>query len=199
MHAYLISGSGKLAEAETQRLLGKLGAKRMEYPLRVIADVRVLSSFTRLSLNQKTAIVIKGAEEATEEALNAFLKNLEEPQENLFYILWAEEVYKILPTIVSRCQVVTVKKQTPAISRSAEDFLQKSVAERLLLVDRIKSREEATLFSSEVLLALERLLLRQGNYQSLAKALKVSQATYQRLKANGNVSLQLANLAINCP
>ncbi len=46
----------------------------------------------------------------TPEAFNALLKTLEEPPKNVVFILCTTEAYRVLPTIVSRCQRYEFKK-----------------------------------------------------------------------------------------
>ena len=44
------------------------------------------------------------------EAFNAFLKTLEEPPEHVVFILATTEKSKILPTVLSRCQIYDFKR-----------------------------------------------------------------------------------------
>jgi DNA polymerase-3 subunit delta' len=64
----------------------------------------------KLALTQNTAgrrvILICNADEMNTEASNAFLKTLEEPQDNVTIILTTAKPDSILPTIQSRCQVL---------------------------------------------------------------------------------------------
>ena len=46
-------------------------------------------------------------------AFNAFLKTLEEPPKHVVFILATTEKHKILPTILSRCQIFEFKRITP--------------------------------------------------------------------------------------
>jgi DNA polymerase-3 subunit gamma/tau len=50
----------------------------------------------------------------TSNAFNAFLKTLEEPPAHAIFILATTEKHKILPTILSRCQIFDFKRITPA-------------------------------------------------------------------------------------
>ena len=110
MHAYLIIGNSVQGTAASiEKLAKKLRAKILEFPLNKIGHTRELGKFTALKLTEPTAIIINSIENATAEAQNAFLKNLEEPQENLFYILTTNSLAKVLPTITSRCEVIKLK------------------------------------------------------------------------------------------
>lgn len=53
--------------------------------------------------------VIDRVENATPDVLNSLLKFLEEPTSDLTAILISEQIDRVLPTIVSRCQVVAFK------------------------------------------------------------------------------------------
>jgi len=54
------------------------------------------------------ACVIVGADCMGNEAANAFLKTLEEPPKQTFYLLLTDSPQRLLPTIISRCQRMTV-------------------------------------------------------------------------------------------
>src|SRR5271169_2033978 len=59
-------------------------------------------------------------------AFNAFLKTLEEPPPYAIFILATTEKHKILPTILSRCQIFDFKRITPADTVShLEEICQK--------------------------------------------------------------------------
>jgi DNA polymerase-3 subunit delta' len=53
--------------------------------------------------------IVQRFEEANEEAQNAFLKTLEEPPSHAILILTAQDAGLLLPTIVSRCQPLTLR------------------------------------------------------------------------------------------
>ncbi len=53
--------------------------------------------------------IIKDAEYMTQEAANSFLKTLEEPPPYSLFILTVERPKDLLPTIMSRCQIIRLK------------------------------------------------------------------------------------------
>lgn len=55
---------------------------------------------------RKTVVIISEIETMRKEAANAFLKLLEEPSENVLFILTSSKTDQLLPTIVSRCQQI---------------------------------------------------------------------------------------------
>jgi DNA polymerase-3 subunit delta' len=56
---------------------------------------------------QWKVFILNSAERMTEQAANALLKTLEEPARGTMFILLTGTVSALLPTIVSRCQIVT--------------------------------------------------------------------------------------------
>jgi DNA polymerase III gamma/tau subunit len=201
MHAYLLIGqTTDNLQLTTENLAKKLKAKIMEFPLKKIDDVRALNSFTSLAVSQPTAILINSIEEATTEAMNAFLKNLEEPQDNLYYILTTSSLAAVLPTIVSRCEIIKLKngRNEEIKNGDLEKFFNKSVGEKLAYTDKIKDRGEAINFVQELIFYLHNLLQKtKENYIEIAKNLRNLSRTLTYLKANGNVNLQLTRMIIN--
>ncbi len=73
---------------------------------RGIDDIRDLISKVKYSpiLGRYKVYIIDEVHMMTNEAFNALLKTLEEPPENVVFILATTEPYKLMPTILSRCQ-----------------------------------------------------------------------------------------------
>jgi len=201
MHAYLLVGQGITNfQLPISNLAKKLNAKIMEFPLAKIADTRELRKITKLSFNSPTAILINNIDLATEEAVNAFLKSLEEPQENISYILTANSLAAVLPTIVSRCQVIKIanSEKRIAYSENAEKFLELTTGEKLALIDKIKDRREAQVFVQNLIeVSHFNLLNSVKNRSKTAMDLEILIKTLNNLKLNGNVGLQLANMVIS--
>lgn len=192
MHAFLITGnSTEYTVHRANELAKKLNAKLMEFPLTKIADTRNLRSTTKLTFNSPTAILINSIDKATEEAVNAFLKNLEEPQENLFFILTAENLANVLPTIVSRCEVIRLTNNLKLGTNN------KSLKPTLAIIDKIKDRQEAKEFVQNLIETSHfNLLNSTQNRLGQALDLEILIKTLNNLKLNGNVQLQLTNMVI---
>ena len=77
----------------------------------------------------------------TIDAFNAFLKTLEEPPEHVVFILATTEKSKILPTVLSRCQIYDFKRI------SVLDI--KKQLEAILLEQEIKFEDEALFLIAE--------------------------------------------------
>lgn len=206
MHAFLIVGNdSKELKTNIQELAKKLKAKILEYPLAKIEDSRNLNSLLRLHINEPTLVVSYNIHEATEEALNAFLKNLEEPQENVYFALTAPTSAKVLSTIVSRCQIIKSTNQTASLrgqiqkstNEETENFLGMTIGKKLTYIDKIKDRQKAIeLVENTVNLLHGKLHSDQVKYSYIAKNIEAATQTLTRLKGNGNVNLQLTNLII---
>lgn len=69
-----------------------------------INDIHALIDLTRSRRKDKLAIVIENIESMTNDAPQAFLKLLEEPTVNIFYILSSHSVARLPQTILSRVQ-----------------------------------------------------------------------------------------------
>lgn len=206
MHAYLIIGNrAESKEDSLEDLARKLKAKTLEFPLAKIDDVRALNSFVSLSVTEPTAIILKNIDNATTEALNAFLKNLEEPQESLYFLLTARSTLNVLPTIVSRCQVVRVQdSRFPALpaggkiqDSNSEKFIKMDTGERLAFMETLRKRDEALVFVEDFILACHERLAKGVDLATISKFLKAANYTRRALKQNGNVTIQLTNLVVN--
>lgn len=77
-----------------------------------IQTVRELYVRTRSKTSQKEIFILDNAEGMGRDAQNAFLKLLEEPNKTTYFILTAHDKSALLPTILSRVQVVEVKRMT---------------------------------------------------------------------------------------
>ncbi len=201
MHAFLIiGGNQEELNNRVEKLFRKLKVKQLEYPLIKIKDVRELSSFTKLSVNTPTGILLNNIDAASTEALNAFLKNLEEPQKNIYYILTATSVNNLPPTIISRCQIIKAKGQKELNNKSKKEisaFADKNKVGQLQKTSRIWNRQEAISFVENYILFVHSMLLETKNeHHSLGKNIKSANQTMNNLKANGNVQLQLTNFVL---
>ena len=96
-----------------------------------------LGQFTTKLLNPQF-ILIKPADKLGEEAENAILKNLEEPKENLHFVLITEQPSKLLPTILSRAALFIWRENRGKINEINADEKTKTLAKKLLVA---KNRE----------------------------------------------------------
>jgi len=76
-----------------------------------VAQIRELSDFLSLSSHQSSGlriVLIHPAEALNLASANALLKMLEEPAPGVVFILIAHQLQRLLPTIISRCQKISM-------------------------------------------------------------------------------------------
>lgn len=76
---------------------------------------KLQEEFSKTGVESKKKIyMIVHADRMTVNAANSLLKFLEEPHKGTTAILMTEQIQQILPTILSRCQIISFKPATPA-------------------------------------------------------------------------------------
>lgn len=112
------------------------GSKNLQafYPIDYFRDE--IRTVARLRPNEgnRVIIVITQVETMRKEAANAFLKLLEEPSDNLMFILTTSSYESLLPTITSRCQHIPL-----AVLNTAE------VQEGLIKIDGLNEEDASYL------------------------------------------------------
>lgn len=112
-----------------------------------IDQVRKIKKF--LSLKQwqkgKKTVVILWGETLTLEAQNALLKTLEEKQTNRLILIGGEKKEEFLPTIISRCRIITLKREKKEEDASfLEKILSLPLEERFLFLEQEIKLEKMT-------------------------------------------------------
>tara|TARA_B100001027_G_C16259395_1_gene328633 strand:- start:377 stop:2083 length:1707 start_codon:yes stop_codon:yes gene_type:complete len=110
---------------------------------RSVDDIRNLNEQVRVPprIGNYKVYIIDEVHMLTTEAFNAFLKTLEEPPEHVIFILATTEKSKILPTILSRCQIYDFRKI------SVLDI--KKRLEAVLIEEKIKFDDESLFLIAE--------------------------------------------------
>ena len=75
-----------------------------------VDDVRAGCQFLSLKSDKLKILIVNLADNMNENAQNALLKTLEEPYPNTLILLLCENIGKLLPTILSRCQVGHIRE-----------------------------------------------------------------------------------------
>lgn len=121
-------------------------------------------------LNNKMIYIIKEADKLNDSAGNTILKFLEEPEEDIIAILVTTNRYKVIETILSRCQVLSIQNSHSSenVSDVVYDFIKLLVSNDLfinynyifseILVDKESSKK--------VLNEVEEVFLNYLNYIS---------------------------------
>ena len=127
--------------------LTEIQPEKKTSPIKIEA-IRDLNQFIYLSpqLGGRRVIVIHHAERMNTAASNALLKLLEEPPQEVYFILQADHLSTLLPTLLSRCQIWNVATEGTArlafhdmISTLTEDEteLRKIIADLPQLVEAL--------------------------------------------------------------
>ncbi len=123
-HAYLFHGSRGTGKTTLARIFAReLGCMPEDiYEIdgashRKIEDIRDLrENVATLPFNSQYKVyIIDEVHMLTKEAFNALLKTLEEPPRHVVFMLATTEYDKLPDTIISRCQVFTLRRPSPEI------------------------------------------------------------------------------------
>jgi DNA polymerase-3 subunit gamma/tau len=99
-----------------------------------VDDIRSLTDQVRIppQVGKYKVYIIDEVHMLSQAAFNAFLKTLEEPPKHCIFILATTEKHKIIPTILSRCQIFDFKRITV---KDAKNYLQYIAKEQGITAD----------------------------------------------------------------
>lgn len=169
-----------------------------------IEQVReALDNFTT-KIAKPQIVLIRPADKLTEEAENAILKNLEEPKENLHFVLITDRLSKLLPTILSRAAIYILKDGKNDISKIEADEKTKALAKQILTAspkDLPRLAEELTkkkdgvreyvleILAVTIEMAYKSYLLTKK--PAFLKKIPKLIDTYENISKNGHIKLHL--------
>ncbi len=92
-------------------------------------------------------VVLEDASVMTDEAQNALLKTLEELPKEALLILGADTDANLLPTVLSRCQIIRSENLQPSppnaeFDQDIEKLLSAGMEERFGAIEKLKNKEE---------------------------------------------------------
>ncbi|MBD3329307.1 hypothetical protein GF357_02325 [Candidatus Dojkabacteria bacterium] len=169
--------------------------------------------FKPLNLS-KQAGVIAEAQNLTKEAQNALLKTLEEQPENTIYLLTVNNEKNLLPTIVSRCVKLYVKKTQNTDGKVEKnydktdkpEFLEKDIAAQFEFMKKLTEAEK------EVGGKILDFMIQLGDYyraewkssvnsnpqeaRVFSRKIEIIETAQKRLQANTNRLFTLENLVL---
>jgi len=90
------------------------------YPIKYFREEIKPAARLKPNEGEKTVIIISNIEQMRKQSANAFLKLLEEPSEDLIFILTTDNQEALLPTIISRCQLI---RMSPLKTSEIKDAL----------------------------------------------------------------------------
>ena len=204
MHAFLFAGGTR--DQRLQEIQRKLSDWRIlavdcvtlsaETEHITIGQVREFQKRLLFSPMQSpfTAGIIRDATALTIEAQQALLKLLEEPPPHAYILCESETEHQLLPTIVSRCQVIRMGETTvdhSAARQTIEKLLNGKPSEIFLEVDNhTGDRGAAKQWMQELLFASRELMLVQQSETIVALIRRLQKAQAQ-LSVNCNPKLVL--------
>jgi DNA polymerase III delta prime subunit len=133
----------------------------------LMADVeRIIASLLSRKLGEHRFCVISFDRLAVD-VQNTLLKSLEEPQIGTHFFILVPTLDKIIPTILSRCQILAGSAVQAETRLDAEAFLKMTVSERFELVESFTKakKDEDNVSKAEIsafLDALEKLVWERG-------------------------------------
>ena len=147
-------------------------------------------------------IMIRPADKLSDVAANAFLKNLEEPQDKVHYLLVTDSPSKLLPTILSRAQLYFWREQI------SDDILcdekDKALAKKLItakgsdlvsVADEITAKKNGTRAEALKIVGLAIEMLYKSYFITkkdvFIKKLPLFLRLYDNLEQNGHIKLHL--------
>lgn len=103
-----------------------------------VESVRAINANVNFSSlgGEKRVVIIRNCENFNQSSANALLKNLEEPKDDITYILTTTDTSKILSTIRSRCQMYSLSQ--PSVEEARAYFASYSNSEKEELISIYK-------------------------------------------------------------
>ncbi len=137
-----------------------------------IEDVKQMQKkiFLKPIKSKTKAVILEDAQLLTTEAQNALLKVLEEPPAHTIIILSSNSKETLLPTIISRCQVIQLEEEIVQLSEKEQlayqTFLEalpsSGIGERLKKAEQLaKDKEKAIGWIGKLILVLREKMLDQ--------------------------------------
>lgn len=166
-----------------------------------IEDIKQLQKkiFLKPIKSKNKAIIIEDAELLTTEAQNALLKVLEEPPDSTIIILVSEIKEALLPTILSRCQIIEIARERSTVPSKEQEELQFfwtefsswGIGERLKKAELLaKDKDKAVEWIGKLILTLRESLLQQQS-EEVFTAIRSFQSLHTLLKTT-NVNPRFA-------
>ncbi len=204
--------------------------------------IRKILEDTKTKLKGRRLIIIDYAERMTQQAQNAFLKLLEEPGDDIHFILVSSSTSKLLPTILSRVKKIEIKPITnqqseeliiklgvtdktkqaqllfmasglPAeitrliqdenyfanasnMIRDAREALQAKLYQKLLIAQKYKEDRQLALKMVFYMAKILKHSIETNPQTDTIKRVDTVLKAYERIEANGNIRLCLAQMMI---
>lgn len=161
-----------------------------------IDDVREISNFANLKPNYSPhkVCLITNAQNMLKEASNALLKTLEEPPSYLKFIITADSLSNIIPTIVSRCIVLELFERKTSKHPLCDRLISKGFYKTIPQIDSIKDIKEKEELLDCLIEKLEQHMLKIGFNEDIDKAIKSLNITKKALSRGIKLGLWLTTI-----
>lgn len=176
---------------------------------------KVMSNFDKTALEEKGIMiyVLHLVETMTPIAVNSLLKFLEEPGKNIYAFLTTENETKVLPTIVSRTQVLRFREvnRNKVLKDAIEEGVKEEDAEMLsgfyndaALIKDISETKEYALVKDCLIKQLDALIESPGDavyvcQRFVSSQIKTQETARLYIKMLAEIFQDLLNLSVNEP
>jgi DNA polymerase III delta prime subunit len=147
----LSGGDSKLREESVWDILGKSGINRNNSDLLFLGEVKVGMQEVKQLIrhlsskpfgNTPKSVVILNGHNLSPDSQNALLKTLEEPPEGAIIIIGTDSETRLLPTVLSRCQIIRLKSARGTESEfDLEKILSSSTEERFEMIEKASNKD----------------------------------------------------------
>ena len=194
-----------------------LQAEESSIGIEEIRNLQKKLTLKPFSGNQKICLILE-AQNLTLEAQNSFLKTLEEPPKDTKILLSLPEASLLIPTVVSRCQLINLSPKIEQTSNEEEkkiiDFIEKMITlssgQRLKEIEKeefLKDRQLAIEWLDKLIFMVRKNMLEHyretPNYQLLITnysiLFRLLNCAKSRLSSNCNVRLVVENFLLDLP
>ena len=155
-----------------------------------IKDIRQVQKDIKLKphSSEYKLVYIYNADNLGLEASNALLKTLEEPPGNSIIVLAATNLEKILPTVISRCQIIRLKSQIKEVDldNELEEIKKMKIYEKFEYAKKISQNQNINDWFEKLITSLRKKLDIKKNRLVLKQIIK-----YQGIIQNTNANKQL--------
>lgn len=208
-HAYVVGGARAVARAHIDALLlehaivqqGNPDVFLQEFTAFSVDDARAIRAWQELMPVGERKVAVIYTDFINTEAQNALLKTFEEPIANTHIFLAVPKPETLLPTLLSRVQILTPHFENET-SIEASEFLKMKLVDRMQFIAKLAEKSEDDDASAQVrekavsfLDGLEQLLAKdpQKNQKSLEQILKFKKYLYM---SGSSVKMILETIAL---
>lgn len=167
-----------------------------------VADLRkwLKKSFFKRRSGEVAVFLIKGADNLSLQCQNTLLKPLEEPEEEVVYVLTVKSLGKLLPTIVSRCMKIDLGQEKKKMIdgekwQRLSQAWQGELADCVGLIEDLSKEENIGLLLQEVMEKLE-TGLRKWPSKTRVKIARITLDCYRGWQLKVNKKLILGKLIL---